>query len=96
MTYDQWKCTDPREYEPEECDCADYDQDWEGRCTCGRCGRIWYKTAADLKADAEHEEAFERYIRRKEWSDWLLFPWRRLRARLFPRKPSAIYDDIPF
>lgn len=98
MTYDQWKCTDPREYEPEpeECWCEDYDEDWEGRCTCGRCGRIWYKTAADIKADAEREAAFERYIRRTEWKDWLLFPWRRFRAWAFPRKASALDDDIPF
>lgn len=83
--------------DPLECDCADYDEDWEGRCTCGRCGRIWYKTAADMQADVERAEAFERYIRREEWKAWLLRPWRVLTGWLRPRKPATdIDDELPF
>lgn len=98
-SYDQWKLASPDDYycdEPEEpCDCIDYDQDWEGRCTCGRCGRIWYKTAADMQADAEREAAFVRYVRREAWKARLLGPWHVVRG-WFPRKRPDPDDDIPF
>jgi len=36
MTYDQWKCTDPREYDHEECEHAFFEVNYEGRAYLGR------------------------------------------------------------
>lgn len=97
MTYDQWKCTDPREFEPEpeECPCEDYDTDWEGFATCASCGRMWSLTAEQIKADAECAAAYDAYIKREEWKEWLLTPLHKVQSWL-PRRKREMDDEIPF
>lgn len=103
MTYDQWKCTDPREYEPDPCEHEDYDIDTiEGRCECTRCGERWNASEADWQAGIDSEIFYAQYIERMEspgyrFREWCASQWRSLKRALQPRrKAAALDDDIPF
>ena len=103
MTYDQWKCTDPREYEREECEHENYDIDTiEGRCRCDSCGESWYASEADIQAAIDSEIAYAKYIERIEspwyrFREWCAGHWYSLKRALQPkRKAAALDDDIPF
>lgn len=99
MTYDQWKC-DPGYDDPpeEECFHEEYDADWEGRATCGRCGHSWFLSSEQIAADHAHSDAYDAYCRAEERREWVrgwvnkLAFWRRWRK---PRH-AMIDDEIPF
>lgn len=104
MTYDQWKCTDPREYEPEPCGHEDYDIDTlEGRCHCDRCGESWHASDEDIQAAINSEIFYAQYIERLEspwyrFRDWCAGQWHDFKY-LFKRRRKAGAvddDDIPF
>lgn len=100
MTYDQWKCTDPREYEREECGHDDYEVDTlEGRCHCS-CGVSWHASEADIQAAIDSEIAYARHVEEME-SRWYRFrKWVcGLRFSFGLRRRSRVTagdDDIPF
>lgn len=104
MTYDQWKCTDPREYEPEpeeeECWHEEREIDWEGYATCNRCGKGWFASADEIAMEREHSKAYDAFIRREERLDRYWRPmWRffyRALAFVWRPKPKPVDDDIPF
>lgn len=82
--------------EEQNCDCSEYEIDWEGRATCDFCRRSWWPSPETVKA---HEEAFAKYCegmdraeRRERMWEWLrsLAFWRRW------RKPKLPDDEIPF
>ena len=90
MTYDQWKTTDPRDYEDDEYDSAfeceheDYDIDvCTGRASCNCCDHRWYMTGEEIDAELDrqatyHEdcERWERQQRRREFWRKLTLPIR--------------------
>lgn len=101
VTYDQWKCTDPREYEPEpeECPCENFDIDWSGYATCDSCGRGWFASPEECEAQRRHEEEYAKWVaeqerpwnRFKEWLHAHMPRWPRFLAR-----PASGDDEIPF
>lgn len=106
MTYDQWKCTDPRDCEPEEeCFHEEYDIDWEGFATCERCGHGWFASPQQVEAQRKHEEEYAKWEaeqhRRERWLKLTApfrWAWYRLWNPLSPRVAikSLNDDEIPF
>lgn len=99
MTYDQWKCTDPREYEPDECYHEDYEIGYDGLARCD-CGETWWPSDDEVRSQRERIAAYDAYLRREERLDRYWRPlwrcWFRLLARIWPRKPKPIDDELPF
>lgn len=105
MTYDQWKCTDPREYEPEPepCDHDDYDIDTiEGRCHCSHCGDSWHASEADIQAAIDSEILYAQYVERLEspwyrFQEWCSGHWYNFKLLFRPEHRASVSDDdIPF
>lgn len=97
--YDAWKTRSPYDDEPEEeCWHEEYDADWEGRATCGRCGHTWWLTSEEIAADRAHSEAYDQMCRREERRE----RWRQVRdwfRSFLPRRkrqPPILDDEIPF
>ncbi|WP_068018931.1 hypothetical protein [Rhodoplanes sp. Z2-YC6860] len=98
MTYDQWKCTDPREYEPEaeECFHEDYEETSEGVWHCARCDYRWWPSDAEVAhhrfLTVEYDKHCQRMERRAKIEYYVgkLAFWRRW------RKPTSIDDELPF
>lgn len=107
MTYDQWKCTDPREYEPEpeECDCIEFDIDWSGYATCESCGRSWFASPEQIEAQERHEREYAEWVQQQSRREFWLkltapfrWAWYRVWNRISPRTAikSLDADEIPF
>lgn len=109
MTYDQWKCTDPRDYDdyddydPErDCEHEHYEIDvCTGRAECDYCSKSWYLSSEEIDAEldrqANYHEEMERENRRQWWRD-KTYPVRmfffRVLERVWPRKAcSVLHDD---
>lgn len=103
-SYDAWKLRSPYDDEPEiDCDHDEYDVDWEGRATCSYCNEHWYLTSAELQAydaaEARWMAEYDRMQRREHSPFWRTVWWLQAlmrRARLRPRKPPTVVDDLPF
>lgn len=106
MTYDQWKCTDPRDYDPEdECLCEDAELDWAGLFHCAGCGMVWRASAADIAHAREQAAEYDAWCRKQERREFLRrltwpirWPIFRLLERVWPRKALRVLtdDEIPF
>lgn len=97
QTYDQWKTTDPRDYEPEEeedyCDHPDYEVDSEGRAHCCSCPHVWWQTADEIAAERRCQDDYDRYIAHYMRWDWLRSRWRKVIGLFWHPKET---DEIPF
>lgn len=106
MTYDQWKTTDPRDYEPEdECCHEEANIDWEGRAHCCACGAVWAASKIEIDHQREQQAEYDTWCRQQErrefWRTLTLpirWPIFRLLERVWPRKSlAALHDEeIPF
>lgn len=111
MTYDQWKCTDPRDYEygyddeAEDCPCDEFEIDWEGLATCDRCSRCWRASTEEIKRDRELRSEYDAWSRKQERREFLRrltypirWPIYRLLERIWPRKACRVLldEEIPF
>lgn len=103
MTYDQWKTTDPRDYEPEECEHAFFEIDWNGRAHCDSCLHGWWASADEIEAQRSHEAEYAQWVADQErWTyrlrEWLRGRWFRIRFRWETRHWAKLSDDdeIPF
>lgn len=98
MSYDNWKLRSPDDDLPEEeCFHEEYESNWEGRATCGRCGHSWWLTSEEIAAERANAEAYDAYCQREEWRQWRE-DWRRHRFAFWRRwrKPTPVDDEIPF
>ena len=112
MTYDQWKTTDPRDYEPDydslhyDHDCGEsFSIDHAGCAICDRCGETWWPNADEVAAYREREAEQDAWLRqraRREFWRKVTYPIRwpifRLLERVWPRKAIRVLldEEIPF
>lgn len=106
MTYDQWKCTDPRDYEPEEeCYHENFEIDMEGRAHCNFCSESWRASVREIEEQRAIEAEFNAWCRKQErrefWRKLTLpirWPIFRLLELIWPRRSLIVLtdDEIPF
>lgn len=108
MTYDQWKCTDQREYwgyddydTERDCEHESYEIDvCTGRAECDCCSHSWYLTSEEIDAELDRQARYYEDMEREERRQWWrnkTYPVRmfffRILERVWPRKSLSVLTD---